>query len=248
MDTNNLLIEKNILITGASSGIGKSLAINLSKFGANVIMLSKNEKALDSVYDEIKEKYNTEPMIIKCDLTDLNEIKSQEITDIIGENYSRLDAIIHNAAILEKMSNIENYDLLTWEKVLKVNLTSAFILSKYLISLMKSALVPRIIFTTSSVGRNAKAFWGAYSVSKAGINALSKILSDELETISNMKVFNFDPKATQTSMRSLAFPAEDRDSQKKPDSLIEYYLWMLSEKSNSSEEIYIKFGQKLKTK
>ena len=245
MDTNNLLIEKNILITGASSGIGKSLAINLSKFGANVIMLSKNEKALDSVYDEIKEKYNTEPMIIKCDLTDLNEIKSQEITDIIAENYSRLDAIIHNAAILEKMSNIENYDLVTWEKVLKVNLTSAFILSKYLISLMKSALVPRIIFTTSSVGRNAKAFWGAYSVSKAGINALSEILSDELETISNMKVFNFDPKATQTSMRSLAFPAEDRDSQKKPDSLIEYYLWMLSEKSNSSKEIYIEFGQNL---
>jgi len=246
MDTNNPLIEKNILITGASSGIGKSLAINLSKFGANVIMLSKNEKALDSVYDEIKEKYNTEPMIIKCDLTDLNEIKSQEITDIIGENYSRLDAIIHNAAILEKMSNIENYDLVTWEKVLKVNLTSAFILSKYLISLMKSALVPRIIFTTSSVGRNAKAFWGAYSVSKAGINALSEILSDELETISNMKVFNFDPKATQTSMRSLAFPAEDRDSQKKPDFLIEYYLWMLSEKSNSSKEIYIEFGQNLK--
>jgi len=246
MDTNNPLIEKNILITGASSGIGKSLAINLSKFGANVIMLSKNEKALDSVYDEIKEKYNTEPMIIKCDLTDLNEIKSQEITDIIAENYSRLDAIIHNAAILEKMSNIENYDLVTWEKVLKVNLTSAFILSKYLISLMKSALVPRIIFTTSSVGRNAKAFWGAYSVSKAGINALSEILSDELETISNMKVFNFDPKATQTSMRSLAFPAEDRDSQKKPDSLIEYYLWMLSEKSNSSKEIYIEFGKNLK--
>ena len=213
MDTNNLLIEKNILITGASNGIGKSLAINLSKFGANVIMLSKNEEALDSVYDEIKEKYNTEPMIIKCDLTDLNEIKSQEITDIIAENYSRLDAIIHNAAILEKMSNIENYDLVTWEKVLKVNLTSAFILSKYLIPLMKSSLVPRIIFTTSSVGRNAKAFWGAYSVSKAGINALSKILSDELETISNMKVFNFDPIATLTSMRSIAFHAEDRDSQ-----------------------------------
>ena len=246
MDANNLLIEKNILITGASSGIGKSLSLNLSKFGANVIMLSKNEKALDSIYDEIKEKYNTEPMIIKCDLIDLNEIKSQEITDIIAENYSRLDAIIHNAAILEKMSNIENYDLVTWENVLKVNLTSAFILSKYLIQLMKSSLVPRIIFTTSSVGRNAKAFWGAYSVSKAGINALSEILSDELETISNMKVFNFDPKATQTSMRSLAFPAEDRDSQKNPDSLIEYYLWMLSEKSNSSEEIYIEFGQNLK--
>ena len=223
MDTNSLLIEKNILITGASSGIGKSLSLNLSKFGANVIMLSKDEKALDSVYDEIKEKYNTEPMIIKCDLSYLDENKSQEITNTIEENYSKLDAIIHNAAILEKMSNIENYDLKTWEKVLKVNLTSVFILSKYLIPLMKSALVPRIIFTTSSVGKNGKAFWGAYSVSKAGINALSEILSDELETISNIKVFNFNPKATQTSMRSLAYPAEHGNSQKKPDSLIEYY-------------------------
>ena len=106
MNANNLLIEKNILITGASSGIGKSLSLNLSKFGANVIMLSKNEKALDSIYDEIKEKYNTEPMIIKCDLSYLDESKSQEITDTIEENYLRLDAIIHNAAILEKMSNI----------------------------------------------------------------------------------------------------------------------------------------------
>ena len=103
----------------------------------------------------------------------------------------------------------------------------------------------RIIFTTSSVGKRGKAYWGAYSVSKAGINALSQILSDELETISNIKVFNFDPKATQTAMRSLAYPAEDPDSQKKPDSLIEYYLWMLSEDSSSSKNRYIEFGQKI---
>ena len=248
MNIDNQLEGKNILITGASNGIGKSLAINLSKFGANVIMLSKDEVVLDSIYDEIKEEFKTDPMILKCDLADLDENKSQEISNIIAENYTRLDAIIHNAAILEKMSNIENYDLLTWEKVLKVNLTSVFILSKYLIPLMESSLTPRIIFTTSNVGRNGKAFWGAYSVSKAGINALSEILSDELETISNIKVFNFNPKATQTSMRALAYPAEDPNSQKKPDSLIKYYLWMLSENSNSSEEIYIEFGQNLKIK
>ena len=248
MNKNNFLEGKNILITGASSGIGRTLTKNLSKFGANIIMLSKNEKKLDSIYDEIKEKYKTDPCILKCNLIDLDENKSKEIANVILENYKNLDAIIHNAAILGKISNIENYDVKTWEKVLKVNLTSVFILSKYLIPLMKSALVPRIIFTTSSVGKNGKAFWGAYSVSKAGINALSEILSDELEKTSNIKVFNFNPKATQTSMRSLAYPAEHRNSQKKPDSLIEYYLWMLSETSNSSKEIHIEFGQKLKTK
>jgi short-subunit dehydrogenase len=243
MNKNNFLQGKNILITGASSGIGRTLTKNLSKFGANIIMLSKNEKKLDAIYDEIKD-----PCILKCNLIDLDENKSKEIANVILENYKNLDAIIHNAAILEKISNIENYDVKTWEKVLKVNLTSSFILSKYLIPLMSSSLNPRIIFTTSSVGKKGKAYWGAYSVSKAGINALSQILSDELETISSIKVFNFDPKGTQTAMRSLAYPAEDPDSQKKPDSLIEYYLWMLSEDSSSSKDRYIEFGQKIKTK
>ena len=239
----NLLKNKNILITGASNGIGKSLSENLSKYGANVIMLSRNENALDAIYDSLKKKYKTDPCILKCDLENLDDEKSQEIANIISKNYQNLDSIIHNAAILEKMSDIESFDLQTWDKVMRVNLTSAFILSKYLIPLMKSSTTPRIIFTTSSVGKKGKAFWGAYSVSKAGVNALSDILSDELESISNIKVFNFDPKATKTNMRAMAYPAEDPSAIKNPDQLINYYLWMLSEKSSSAIERYIEFGQ-----
>ena len=239
----NLLKNKNILITGASNGIGKSLSENLSKYGANVIMLSRNENALDAIYDSLKKKYQTNPCILKCDLENIDDEKSQEIANIISKNYQNLDSIIHNAAILEKMSDIESFDLQTWDKVMRVNLTSAFILSKYLIPLMKSSTTPRIIFTTSSVGKKGKAFWGAYSVSKAGVNALSDILSDELESISNIKVFNFDPKATKTNMRAMAYPAEDPSAIKNPDQLINYYLWMLSEKSSSAIERYIEFGQ-----
>ena len=239
----NLLKDKNILITGASNGIGKSLSENLSKYGANVIMLSRNENALDAIYDSLKKKYKTDPCILKCDLENIDDEKSQEIANIISKNYQNLDSIIHNAAILEKMSDIESFDLQTWDKVMRVNLTSAFILSKYLIPLMKSSTTPRIIFTTSSVGKKGKAFWGAYSVSKAGVNALSDILSDELESISNIKVFNFDPKATKTDMRAMAYPAEDPSAIKNPDQLINYYLWMLSEKSSSAIERYIEFGQ-----
>ena len=239
----NLLKDKNILITGASNGIGKSLSENLSKYGANVIMLSRNENALDAVYDSLKKIYKTDPCILKCDLENIDDEKSQEIANIISKNYQNLDSIIHNAAILEKMSDIESFDLQTWDKVMRVNLTSAFILSKYLIPLMKSSTTPRIIFTTSSVGKKGKAFWGAYSVSKAGVNALSDILSDELESISNIKVFNFDPKATKTNMRAMAYPAEDPSAIKNPDQLINYYLWMLSEKSSSAIERYIEFGQ-----
>ena len=123
------LKDKNILITGASKGIGRSLAVNLSKHKANVILLARNEDLLDSLYDEIKEKYNTNPMIIGCDLSQFEEDKAQEIANVVSKNYKCLDALINNASILKKMSSINDYDLKSWKKVLNVNLTSAFLLS-----------------------------------------------------------------------------------------------------------------------
>ena len=239
--TKDFLLDKNILITGATSGIGKSLTKYLSEHGANILMLSKDESKLDVLYDEIVKKYNTDPCIFKCDLQKLNEDSAIEINKIINENYSGIDAVIFNAAALDKMSHIESYDLATWEKILKINLTSIFLIAKNLIPLLKESSNPRIIFTNSSVGKKGKAFWGAYSVSKAGLNALSEIIADEVESVSNIKVFNFDPKATRTKMRSLAYPAENPNTIKDPLKLMDYYLWMLSEDSSSSNEIHIEY-------
>ena len=239
------LKDKNILITGASKGIGRSLAVNLSKHKANVILLARNEDLLDSLYDEIKEKYNTNPMIIGCDLSQFEEDKAQEIANIVSKNYKCLDALINNASILKKMSSVNDYDLKSWKKVLNVNLTSAFLLSKYLMPLMMDSKLPRIIFTSSGVANKGKAYWGAYSVSKAGIKNLSEILNDELNSLTNFKVFNFNPKETRTEMRALAYPAENPSSVKAPDELINYYLWMLSERSTSSAKTHISFGDEI---
>ena len=237
--------NKNILITGASKGIGRAVSKELSRLGANIILLAKNEALLDNIYDEIIETTNTTPCIIKCDLSDLDEIKSQEIVNIISEDYKNLDCIIHNAATIEKMSNIEDFDLKSWERILKVNLTSSFLLTKFLLPLMKSTKNPRLIFTSSGVAFEGKAFWGAYSVSKGGSKVLSEILSDELEHIENFKVFNFNPMATRTDMRAMAFPAEDPHQLKSVDELIPYYKWMISEMSNDSNEVNISFGDKI---
>lgn len=239
------LKDKNILITGASKGIGRCLAINLSKHKANVILLARNEDLLDSLYDEIKEKYNTNPMIIGCDLSRFEEDKAQEIANVVSKNYKCLDALINNASILKKMSSVNDFDLKSWKKVLNVNLTSAFLLSKYLMPLMMDSKLPRIIFTSSGVANKGKAYWGAYSVSKAGIKNLSEILNDELNSLTNFKVFNFNPKETRTEMRALAYPAENPSSVKAPDELINYYLWMLSERSTSSSKTHINFGDEI---
>ena len=244
-DNLDYLKDKNILITGASKGIGRSLAVNLSKHKANVILLARNEDLLDSLYDEIKDKYNTNPMIIGCDLNQFEEDKAQEIANVVSKNYKCLDALINNASILKKMSSVNDYDLKSWKKVLNVNLTSAFLLSKYLMPLMMDSKLPRIIFTSSGVANKGKAYWGAYSVSKAGIKNLSEILNDELNSLTNFKVFNFNPKETRTEMRALAYPAENPSSVKAPDELINYYLWMLSERSTSSSKTHINFGDEI---
>ena len=242
----NLSISgKNILITGASRGIGRTLSIELSKLGANIILLSKNESLLENIYDEISDKTETDPSIIGCDLNLLDEPRSQEISNIISDNYIDLDCIIHNAAIIEKMSNIEEYDLVSWEKVMKVNLTSSFLLTKFLLPNMENAKNPRIIFTSSSVAFKGKAFWGAYSASKAGMKVLSEILSDELEHKKNFKVFNFNPMATRTDMRAMAFPAEDPNQLKEAMDLMPYYIWMLSDKSKDFDKINLNYGDKI---
>ncbi len=239
----NFLAEKNILITGASKGIGREVAMSLSKYGANVVLLARDENNLDALYDEIVNTHKTSPMIIKCDLNDLDENKAQEIANVLSENISCLDGLIHNAAILGKMASMIDYDLITWNKVIQTNLTSSYLLTKFLSPMMEQSTNPRIIFTSSGVVKKGRAFWGAYAVSKTAIKSMSEILQDELEPISNIKVFNFDPGATRTSMRAFAYPAEDPESLKNASSLIDYYLWMLSDFSNHTNDRYIEFNQ-----
>ena len=132
----NFLKNKNILVTGASKGIGRELAVTLSSYGANIILHGRDEKALDKIYDEIIDTTETSPLIIQCDLNDLDENKSQNIANVISENVNILDGIIHNAAIIGKMSSIHDFDLKTWNKVINTNLTSTYLLTKYLTPLM----------------------------------------------------------------------------------------------------------------
>ena len=235
------LDNKNILVTGSTSGIGKALSLGLSSYGANVILHGKNEDSLDEIYDHIIQKFNTNPIIVKCDLNDLDESKAQEFANAIQGSYERLDGIINNAAIIGKMSTLADYDLATWQKVININVTSSYVLTKYLVPLMEGSKNPRIIFTSSGVAEKGRAYWGAYAVSKAAVKSLAEILQEELEPISQIRIFNFDPGKTKTAMRAFAYPAENPNDLKDASSLLSYYLWMLSEKSDETNERYIKF-------
>ena len=238
----NSLINKNILVTGSNKGIGKELAIGLGSQGANIILLGRNSAGLDEVYDDLQKSRNTSPMIIECDLEELDEKQGQEINDSILESYGHLDAVINNASIIGKMSSLSDYDLKTWNSVLNVNLTASFLLTKSLLPALKGSKIPRIIFTSSGVALTGRAFWGAYAISKAATKSMAEIFKEELEGTSHIKVFNFDPGATRTSMRAFAYPAEDPSKLKKPRELLKCYEWLLSDESKDANDLYFTFN------
>ena len=139
------------------------------------------------------------------------------------------------------MTPLEDYELSKWDEVLNINLRAPFLLTKTLKSILENSTMPRIIFTSSGVANTGRAFWGAYSVSKFGLKGLAEIFTNELETTSSIKVFNFDPGATQTKMRASARPAEDPSSLKTPHELVNCYLWFFSKESCDAKVNYFEY-------
>ena len=232
---------KNIMVTGATSGIGLELARSFSSKGANLIILGKDEEKLDELYDEIS-IHGGKNLIIKSDLKELDEKGAIQISDEIKKYYGKIDGLIHNAAILGNLTRIEDYQSKTWDEVLQVNLTASFLITKHLLELASSSNEARIIFVSSSVSNNGKAFWGAYSISKFAQRGLAEILSEETEVNKNIKVFTLDPGATKTKMRFAARPSEDQDSIKTPKDLIHCFEWFFSDESSLSEKVHFKYS------
>lgn len=223
----DLLEDRIILITGASDGIGKALARKCAALGARVILHGRNQKKLESAYDEIEGIDGAlRPSIAVLDLLTADEAAYTSLVKSIEKEFGRLDGLVHNASILGKRHAIEQYDPGEWQQVLHVNLTVPFVLTQLLFPLLRAAADPSVIFTSSGVGRVGKAYWGAYSVSKFGTESLSQMLAAENPQAA-LRFNCINPGATRTNMRLEAYPAEDRDKLKGPEDILATYLYLL---------------------
>ncbi len=220
-----LLDGRVILITGATAGIGKAVATDLVRYGATAILHGRNEKKLQALYEELRQ-IGPEPAVAQLDLERAQAADYQALIDAIEERYGRLDGLLHNAAILGDRSPIEHYDIGLWQRVIHVNLNTAFILTRCLLPLMRQSADASLAFTTSGVGSEGRAFWGAYSVSKFGTEGLTEILSHELEN-TPIRVNCINPGATRTNMRRKAYPAEDARNLVAPEHITRPYLYLL---------------------
>ena len=219
---------KAIVITGAGSGIGREVAKCYSKFGANLILLSKSQDKLETLYDELTPNGNN----VAIQPIDFSSVKEKDYIDIvkaIKEEYPEINGLVNNAGILGEKKSIEQFNYKTWREVQRVNLDAGFLLSKHLLPLMKKSKNSSIIFTSSGVGRIGKAYWGAYSVSKFATEGLMQILSEELQNTSSVRVNCINPGAVRTKMRESAYPAEDPESNPLASEIMTPYLFLMSD-------------------
>lgn len=224
----NILSQQVIAITGAGSGIGRELAKSLARYGATIILIGRHVEKLEYVYDEIEQENSPQAAIVPIDLETANDTDYQNIKASIEAEFGHLDGLIHNAAQLGDRTSIHNYSLKVWEKLMQVNVTAPFALTKHLLPLLEKSKHGSIVFTSSSVGLKGRAYWGAYAASKAAIENLMQTLADELEETSNIRVNSINPGATRTDMRAQAFPAEDPATVKEAKELVPLYLYFMS--------------------
>ncbi len=223
----DVLRGRIILITGASDGIGRVLALEAARLGAQVILHGRNTSKLEEVYDEIEAIDDAaRPSIAVLDLASANAEGYTTLAKSIEDEFGRLDGLVHNASILGDRFSIEQYDAVQWQKVMHVNVTAAFALTQVFLPMLQESADASIIFTSSGVGRTGKSFWGAYSVSKFATEGLSQVLADEHRHTA-LRVNCINPGATRTNMRLAAYPAEDRDLLKTPEEILPTYIYLL---------------------
>ncbi len=223
----DLLKDRTILITGAGDGIGRAAAKAFATHGATVVLLGRTIPKLEAVYDEIEEMGGTQPAIYPMNLEGASPHDFLELAEKLDQEFSSLEGLLHNAAILPFLSRIDDYDPQTWFSVMQTNLNAPFLLTQTLLPLLRKADDASVLFTSDHVGRSGKAYWGAYGVSKFGIEGLMQILADETRDSSAIRVNSIAPGPTRTRLRTHAYPGEDPNTLKTAESLMPLYLWLM---------------------
>lgn len=229
----DLLQDRIILVTGAGDGIGRAAAIAFAAHGATVVLLGRTLEKLEAVYDEIEAAGYPQPAIVPLNLDSASEHDYIELSNKLHDEFGHLDGVLHNASLLGQRTPLENYDPITWDQVMRVNVHAPFLMTQTLLPLLHQSSDASVVFTSSGVGRKGRAYWGAYAVSKFATEGMMEVLADELENTPNIRVNAINPGATRTQMRAYAYPAEPPEVNPEPAEIMPLYLYLMGPDSKS---------------
>lgn len=221
------LSDRVILVTGAGRGIGAAVAQALAAHKATVILLGRRVHDLEAVYDAIVAAGHPTPAIAPVNLEALRWEEVQTLIDRIGGEFGRLDGLLHNAAHLGGLTPLIHFPLEEWYRTLQVNLNAPFLLTQACLPLLKAASDASLLFTTDVVGRQGKAYFGAYGVSKFAIQGLMEILAQETQDNTPIRVNCIDPGTVRTALFSRIYPGRGDELLPAPQDIVRPYLYLL---------------------
>lgn len=227
----NLLRERVVLITGAATGIGRALALQAASHGATVVLLDRHVRQLEQLYDAIEAAGGPQPAIYPLNLEGAVPDDYTQLAQSLEENFGALHGLVHNAAVLGTPAPIEHYNPETWLRTLHVNLNAPFLLTRACLPLLKRTPAASVVFLSDDAGRSSRAYWGAYGVSKAGLEGLMRIVAAEVADKYDVRVNSIDPGPVRTALRTSAYPAEDADRLPLPDAAARQLLYLLGQDS-----------------
>jgi NAD(P)-dependent dehydrogenase (short-subunit alcohol dehydrogenase family) len=220
-----MLEGKVALVTGASQGLGRALALAFAQEGASIVVNSRSEERIRPVAREA-ESLGAEVLALAADVS-----KSADVERLVGatvERFGRIDVLANNAGVLGPRVPIEAYPEDEWRRVIGANLTGLFLVTKAAIPHMPEG--GSIINVVSGVSVEGRAGWGAYSVSKFGVEGITQILASELEG-RRIRANAVDPGGMRTEMRAAAYPDEDPMTRITPEENTGVFLYLASEQS-----------------
>ena len=220
-----MLRGKVVMITGASRGLGRALTLACAEEGANLVITSRSAESFEPVAKEAEGR-GVEVLALPADISRSTHV--ERLVDAAVERFGRIEVLINNAGLLGPRVPIEEYPEDEWRKVLEANLTGPFLLTKAVIPYMSEG--GSIINITSGVSIEGRPRWGAYSVSKFGLEGLTQILAAELEE-RGVRVNSVDPGSMRTEMRAAAYPDEDPTTLITPEENTGVFLYLASDES-----------------
>ncbi|MDO9624038.1 MAG: YciK family oxidoreductase [Pseudomonas sp.] len=228
----DLLKDRVILVTGAGRGIGAAAAQAFAAHGATVLLLGKTEANLSRVYDAIEAAGHPQPAVIPFNLETALAHQYDELAAMIESEFGKLDGLLHNASIVGPRTPLEQLSGDNFMRVMQVNVNATFMLTSTLLPLLKLSSDASVVFTSSSVGRKGRAYWGAYAVSKFATEGLMQVLADEVDGVAPVRANSINPGATRTDMRAQAYPGENPMNNPLPEAILPVYLYLLGPDSN----------------
>jgi NAD(P)-dependent dehydrogenase (short-subunit alcohol dehydrogenase family) len=226
-------------VTGASGGLGRALALACAARGATLVLHGRVVRKLEAIYDEIVAAGQPQPTILPLDLAKAARADYDNVAGALRAQLGRLDGLVHTAAFLGSLGPIEHQAPETWRTAFDVNVTAALALTRAALPLLAAAPDACVVFTLDTRGIAPRAFWGAYSASKAALAALAATLADEWEARTNLRVNAVIPGAMHSPLRARSHPGEDKALLPSPAALVPLYLHLLGTQAKAESGIVV---------